>query len=193
MIMAFDSLGALLSAMMYARKNRGKAAVALVTFVALIAFLTGMLGQFVLVVAVFAELALAFFLGEWQLRKVGIELVTFVTVLVGFMYGPSAGLVMGGVLVALHFVLARNLGAHLVYCIPAMALIGFLAGYGGAWPFGVAMLGVSLSALYNIVTGAIGTAMFGDFFEELVWSGTNFALNYALFTAVAPAVLAAVV
>jgi len=191
--MAFDALGALLAGMKYARKNRGKAAVALAAFVALIAFLTGMLGQFVLVVVVFAELALAFFLGEWQLRKIGIELVTFVTVLVGFVYGPSAGLVMGGVLVALHFVLARNLGAHLAYCIPAMALIGFLAGYGGAWSLGVAVLGVLLSALYNIVTGAIGTAMFGDFFQELVWSGSNFALNYALFTAVAPVVVAAVV
>jgi len=56
----------------------------------------------------------------------------------------------------------------------------------------VAMLGVSLSALYNVITGAIGTVMFGDFFQELVWSGSNFALNYALFTAVAPAVVAAV-
>ena len=190
--MAFDTLGAALAAVKYARKNRGKTAVTLVAFVAVIAFAVGMFGQFVFVMLVFAGLALAFFLGEWQLRKVGIELVTFISVLVGFVYGPSAGLMIGGVLVALHFVLACNLGAHLLYCIPAMALIGFLAGYGDAWPFGVAMLGVSLSALYNIVTGAIGTAMFGDFFEELVWSGSNFALNYALFTLVAPAVMAAV-
>jgi len=190
--MAFDALGALLSVVEYAQKNRGKATAALVAFVALIALAAGMLDKLVFVTLVMAELALAFFLGEWQLRKIGIELVTFVTVLAGFLYGPSAGLMMGGVLVALHFVLARNLGPHLVYCIPTMALIGFLAGYGSSWPFGVTLLGVALSGLYNIVTGAVGTVMFGDFFEELVWSGSNFALNYALFTALAPAVVAAV-
>ncbi|MFH1623159.1 MAG: hypothetical protein ABIA12_01410 [Candidatus Aenigmatarchaeota archaeon] len=190
--MTFDALAALLAVVEYAQKNRGKAAAALVAFVALIAMAAGMLGQFVFVMFVLAELGLAFFLGEWQLRKVGIELVTFVTVLAGFLYGPSAGLMMGGVLVALHFVLARNLGAHLVYCIPTMSLIGFLAGYGHEWPFGVALLGVSLSGLYNVITGAVGTVMFGDFFQELVWSGSNFALNYVMFTAVAPAVVAAV-
>jgi len=191
--MAFDALGTVARAASYAKRNRGRSAVMLLAVMALFSAAAGILDKFVFVLIIFAELVLAFLLGEWQLRKIGVELITFVTVLVGFAYGPAAGLVMGGILITLHFILARNIGAHLVYCIPAMALVGFAAGYGHALQLGIALLGVSLSALYNVVTGAIGTVMFGDFPDELVWGGTNFALNYVLFTAAAPAILAVVV
>ncbi|MCX6820977.1 MAG: hypothetical protein NT016_03435 [Candidatus Aenigmarchaeota archaeon] len=191
--MAFDALGAAVHAAKFVQRNRVKSLALLLAFTALVSLAAGIVDKFVFMMLIAAELVLAFFLGEWQLRKVGIELVTFVTVLVGFAYGPSIGLAIGGALVALHFVLARNLGPHLVYCVPAMAAVGFAAGYHAALPFGsMAVLGVALSAMYNLLTGAIGTLMFNDLPDELVWGATNFALNYFMFTAMAPAIIAAV-
>jgi len=190
--MAFDALETAVAAAKFVQKNRAKSLVLLLAFTALVSLAAGIIDKFVFVLLVAAELVLAFFLGEWQLRKIGIELVTFVTVLVGFAYGPSAGLAIGGALVALHFVLARNLGPHLVYCVPAMAVVGFVAGYHATLPFGgVALTGVALSALYNLLTGAAGTLMFNDLPDEAIWGGSNFLLNYMLFTLVAPAVVAA--
>jgi len=192
--MAFDALETAVHAAKFVQRNRMKSLVLLLAFTALVSLAAGIIDKFVFVLLIAAELVLAFFLGEWQLRKVGIELVTFVTVLVGFAYGPSSGLAIGGALLALHFVLARNLGPHLVYCIPSMAAVGFIAGYHAALPFGsVAMMGVALSAMYNLLTGAVGTLMFNDLPDELVWSGTNFLLNYMLFTLVAPTVVAALI
>jgi hypothetical protein len=160
----------------------------------LLSVATGLVGKFVFVVLIAAELVLAFLVGEWELNKIGLELVTLISVLAGFVYGPVTGAVIALVMIVLHFVVSRSLGPYVAYCVPMMTVVGALAGYAHAWfpAAGIATVGVALSALYNVVTGGLGTALSGSPVEDLLWSGTDFALNYLMFTAAAPLILTVV-
>jgi len=100
------------------------------------------------------------------------------------------------VLLTFRFILTRGLGPYIVYCIPAMGIVGLIAGYAaiGNWFGGdITIIGITLSLLYNLITGGLGTLTMQDFFDELVWSGSNFVLNFILFTNVAPIILLAMV
>lgn len=193
MIMAFDALGVAARAAGYVNRNRIKSLLALVAATALLSAATGILDKFVFMFLISAELALAFFVGEWEMKKVGFELVTLISVLAGFMYGPAVGAAMAAMMIVLHFVVSRSLGPYVVYCVPTMVAVGAAAGYAHAWfpAAGVAAVGIVLSALYNVVTGGLGSILSGSPFEDLTWSGTDFLLNYVLFTAVAPALVTA--
>lgn len=177
----------------FLRKDRKRALIISLLFFGLVAVIFGMVERFVVLVLVAATTVVAFFVGEFQLKKFGIELVTFTAVIAGFVLGPSAGLAIGTLLMTVHLVLARSLGPYLFYCVPTMAMIGLLAGYAaaGGW-FGAdfVLTGIMLSLLYNAVTAGLGTVLFADFFDEMLWSGTNFALNVLLFSKVAPFALA---
>jgi len=194
LIMAFDALGFVAQAASYAKRHRGKSLAVLLAAMALLSVATGLVGKFVFVVLVAAELVLAFLVGEWELNKIGLELVTLISVLAGFAYGPMAGASMAAVMVVMHFVISRSLGPYVAYCVPMMAVVGALAGYAHVWfpAAGIATVGVALSALYNVVTGGLGTTLSGSPFEDLLWGGTDFVLNYLLFTAAAPLILAVV-
>ena len=174
------------------RSDRKATIVVLLIGLGLLSFVTGMLSEFVFTVLIVAEIVLAFFVGVFELKKIGIELVTFTTVLAGVIYGPIVGLVMGLFLVTIHFILTKSLGPYIGYCIPMMGIVGLLAGYGaaGSWFGGdITTLGILLSLTYNLVTGGLGTVILKDFFAELVWSASNFVLNYVLFLKFAPIIL----
>lgn len=178
------------------RKDRRKTVALIVVGLALISFVSGLFGQFVVLMLSVAAVAIAFFVGEFELKRVGIELVTFTVVLAGFVYGPVVGAVLGFVLLTLHLILARSLGPYVIYCVPAMAVVGMLAGYAATdgWLGGdIALIGILLSLLYNFATAGLGSVMLKDLIEETVWSGSNFVLNVVLFAKFAPIVLSAMV
>ena len=175
-------------------KDKKTTAAIVLIGLALLSLVAGLFGQFIILMLIIAELVLAFFIGEFELKKIGIELVTLIVVLAGMLYGPIVGLILGIVLLTFRFILTRGLGPYIVYCIPTMGAVGLIAGYAaiGNWFGGdVAIIGISLSLLYNLITGGLGCLTMQDFFEELVWSGSNFALNFILFTYVAPIILLA--
>ncbi len=63
------------------------------------------------------------------MKIVGIELVTFPTILAGSLFGPFAGAVFGFSILIAHLIAANYHGGHyLVWTIPEHALIGVLAG-----------------------------------------------------------------
>jgi hypothetical protein len=193
--MKHDALGMLLDAVAFARKDRRRTIGILLAGMAILSFALGIFSQFVFVVLIGAEIIVAFFVGEFELKKLGIEMVTLIAVLSGSVFGPTVGLVIGGVLSALHLALSRALGPYIIYCIPAAALIGFLAGYApfsAAFGGNVVLMGIVLSVVYNMITSGLGIWISGNFFGDMLWSITNVTLNYVLFTAIAPAVLAAV-
>jgi len=169
------------------RSDRKATMAALLVGLGLLSFAAGIFGHFIFIVLILAEIALAFFVGVFEFKKIGVELVTFTTVLAGIVYGPVVGLALGAILVTTHLILTKSLGPYILYCIPMMGVVGFLAGTLNAGD--ATTLGVALSLAYNLVTGGLGSVMMKDFFEELVWSGTNFALNYVLFLKVAPIIL----
>lgn len=180
----------------FLRKDRKRVLAASLVFFGLAATLFGVLGQFIIMVLTALSLILAFFVGEFYIRNVGIELVTFTTVLTGFLYGPMTGFMFGMLLLTMHSILARMLGPYIIYCIPMMGIVGLLSGYAGVgnW-FGsdFALIGILLSLIYNLVTGTLGTIFGGNFLKELVWNGSNFIMNLILFARVAPMILAILV
>jgi hypothetical protein len=171
-------------------KDRKETAAVIIAGLALFAFITGFFGQFIIFMLIIAELVLAFFMGEFEIRQIGMELVTLITVLSGVLYGPIAGLVMGAVLVTLRFILTRMLGPYVLYSIPAMGIVGILAGYSMQWFGSITTAGIVLSVAYNIITASMGSLVMHDFFQELLWSGSNIVVNIALFSYVAPIILA---
>jgi hypothetical protein len=180
----------------FLRKDRKKSLIVAVLFFGLVATLLGVVGQFVILVLSALSLVVAFFVGEFMIRNVGIELVTFTTVFVGFLYGPATGFLFGMVLLIIHSILSRMLGPYVIYCIPMMGIVGFLSGYAGAggWFGGdFVLIGIVLSLIYNLVTGTLGTIFGGNLFKELLWNGTNFMMNLILFWKIAPIVLAVLV
>lgn len=177
-------------------KDKKATAAIVLAGLALLSLIAGLFGQFIILMLIIAELVLAFFIGGFDLKRIGIELVTLIVVLAGMAYGPLVGLVLGIVLLTFRFILTRGLGPYIVYCIPAMGIVGLIAGYAaiGNWFGGdITIIGISLSLLYNLITGGLGTLTMQDFFDELVWSGSNFVLNFILFTNVAPIILLAMV
>ncbi len=175
------------------KDKKATAAIVLIGL-ALLSLVAGLFGQFIILMLIIAELVLAFFIGGFDLKKIGIELVTLIVVLAGMAYGPLVGLVLGIVLLTFRFILTRGLGPYIVYCIPAMGIVGLMAGYAsiGNWFGGnITIIGISLSLLYNLITGGLGCLIMQDFFDELVWSGSNFVLNFILFTYAAPIILLA--
>lgn len=140
---------------------------------------------FILLLAI-AEIFLAFMLGRFQMQKFGVELVTLISVLGGFVYGAIVGLVLGIVFSILHYLLSQSFGQYLFYSIPMFGLIGFIA---GLLPYSnIIFLGIVLSLVYNIITALIGGFASGDFGGELVWSGTDFIMNFILFFLFVPIV-----
>ncbi len=184
----------LLDILQEASKNKKKTAIIVIAVLGLIAIASGAFGEFIMVLLILAEIVVSFFVGEFGLKKFGIELATFVTVITGFVYGPWTGASMGVLMMIIHFVLSMSLGPYVVYCTPIMGLIGYAAGYVGlnTWLGGnITMLGILLSISYNLITGSIGTFLFNDFFEELTWSGSNVMINCILFSRFAPLILTA--
>ncbi len=172
--------------------NKRKAFLVFLATVGFVFAAAGALGHFVIMVLVMIEIAMAFFIGEFELRKFGFELVTLVAVLTGYLFGPGVGGIMGLALLSLHFILTRSFGAYVFYCVPAMGAVGFLAGSSvfTGWLGGdIALIGIMLSLLYNLVTGGLGSFLFRDTFDEMLWSGTNLLFNLILFYRFAPIVL----
>lgn len=187
--MAIDALGILRAV----SKDKKRTAAIVLIGLALFSLIAGLFGQFVILILTIASMVIAFFVGEFEIKKFGIELVTLPVVLGGFLYGSFTGAVIGIVLLTIHFILSRNLGPYVIYCVPMMGIVGFLAGssaVSGWFGGNIVVIGIVLSLLYNLVTGGIGSITY-NFFSELMWSGTNFALNFVLFTKFAPIILLA--
>ena len=171
-------------------RDKRKVLALIVAFISVLSLAAGLVGQMFIAAIIIAEIALSFFLGRMEIRQFGIELVTLATVLSGALYGPMAGALVGGVLLSMRFVLTKGLGGYVLYCVPMMIVIGAVSGYSVAFFGGIAVAGIVLSGIYNLVTASLGTAVMNDFIQEAVWSGTDFAINVFLFWYVAPAIFA---
>jgi len=131
-----------------------------------------------------SEIVLALVLGFFHLNKFGFELVTVTAVLGGVVYGPTTGLSIGIILSIFHYLLSQSFGPYIFYSVPIFGAMGFLA---GMFPgVNIVFLGIGISLVYNAMTTTLGTLSSGHIAGELLWSGTNLAMNIFLFTQVVP-------
>lgn len=184
--MDFNALGVLRAV----SRDKKKTALVVIAGIAILSLMTGFVGQLIVTTLIVTEIVLSFFLGRMEVRQFGIEIVTMTTVISGALYGPLIGAVVGAVLLSIRFILTKSLGVYVLYCIPMMVVIGAISGFSVAALGGIAIAGIVLSGIYNLVTASLGTAIINDFFQEVVWSGTDFALNALLFWYVAPVIVA---
>jgi len=116
------------------------------------------------------------------MKYFGIELTTFTTVLIGFVYGPAAGAVAGLILLVLHLLIARYTpGFYMVWLIPEYMLAGFFSGL--LKEIGFATLGVYSTIAINAINIFLSIILDKYSASEIfVYSLTNVLFNVFIFS-----------
>ncbi|MBI2971021.1 MAG: hypothetical protein HYY37_01225 [Candidatus Aenigmarchaeota archaeon] len=132
----------------------------------------------VLMLLSFAVSAVISFL---RVRSVGIELVTFATVITGVTHGPVAGAMVGLVLILFHVLAGQFIGEYVLWVIPGYVIAGFLAPSLGG---GIAAAGTTVTLALNVInimfTLLVGRQNLSRF---LPYALTNVLFNWLLFGA----------
>ena len=117
--------------------------------------------------------------------RLGIELIMLITVLGSFIYGPKAGALLGATAMLMDYALSARFSYFVPVTTAAYALIGLIAGsFASA---GITSVGITATIIYNLVTSFIIIAFMGGHIDKCLRFGlSNLALNFVLFTSVAP-------
>lgn len=111
------------------------------------------------------------------MKLVGIELVTFSTILVGNIFGSVTGAIFGVSLFIIHLIAARYRGGpYLIWVLPTYALIGVLSGTIFDVKILVAMV-IGVNILDNVLTFFIYRE---NFMKTFIFSIGNVVFNYIL-------------
>ena len=123
------------------------------------------------------------------LKHIGIELVTFTTILVGFAWGAGYGMTVGFFLLLVHLIVGRySLSTYLAWTIPEYIVMGFLAG--SLQGLGFVNIGVYLT-IGMFVINMILTFIFSNayFFRYIPYAFGNVMFNVLMFLYLGSAVL----
>ena len=125
------------------------------------------------------SLLLSFAIGQWNIKSIGLELVTFITVLSAMSYGTLAGAIIGLVLIVFHIAIPHYSGAYVIWVIPEYALAAILANIlsGNAASVGITVT-LALNAI-NILFTFI--AYKPNLAKYLPYAFTNIIFNVILF------------
>lgn len=133
---------------------------------------------FLLLTAITASVIVSLIIRLFQpVKIVGIELVTFSTILIGSLFGSSVGAIFGVSLLVVHLIAASyHGGPYLVWIVPEYALIGALAGFLTDAKMLVVMI-VAVNVLNGILTMIFYRENFG---KHLIFSVGNAVFNSVL-------------
>ncbi len=125
---------------------------------------------------------LSFFIQRFGLRMIGIELVTFVSVVAGFVYGPFVGITIALVLIIFHLLVSGYFGIYFAWVIPEYPIAAYIAStMTGQGIISVGILIVIGLNVINIFLTAIAYRQnIGKYF---LYAVTNVLLNVILFMA----------
>jgi len=135
-------------------------------------------------------IGLAFVILFFQpIKHIGIELVTFTTILVGFVWGPGAGMTAGFVLLLLHLIIGRYaFTTYLVWTIPEYIIIGFLAGT--IKGIGFVTIGIYISVALAVINSILTLLLNNQvFYKYLPYAVGNAIFNVSLFIYIGSTVL----
>lgn len=94
------------------------------------------------------SIVVSIFAGMARIKSVGIELVTFATVLIGMAYSPMLAAVAGLVLIIFHLAVSQRFGAYIVWVIPEYFIAGLLT---GVFTGSVVLVGLEILIFINAV------------------------------------------
>ena len=120
---------------------------------------------------------------------VNFELVKMATILMAYSHGIAAGLIVGIFSTIAGKVLIGRIDEKLPISVAAIAVVAVAAGLFHGSETSIVVLGITLVGLYNIALFSLSIAMGGDVGWNLPYEGTNFAINFILFTRIAPFLL----
>lgn len=120
--------------------------------------------------------------------RLGIELIMLITVLGSFVYGPKTGALLGAIAMLMDYALSARFSYFVPVTTAAYMLVGLVAGSFSS--LGIATVGIAATIIYNLVTSFIIVAFMGGHIDKcLRFALSNLALNFVLFTAIAPKLL----
>ena len=107
-------------------------------------------GVFVLLVLMLLSLSMSYLVNKFQLRNLGIELVTLIAVLTGMKYGPWTALIITFILILYHLSAGGFFGHYWFWVVPTYCLAGVISGFFRVAD--VATLGMYVTLGINIVS-----------------------------------------
>lgn len=127
-------------------------------------------------------------MNKFNMKKVGIELATLSTVLIGVAYGPVIGAAMGLALIILQVSAGQYTGSYIIWVIPSYAVAGFVAGVLGSTDIFLLGFGltVGMQAVFATLTSVTAS---GSLSHYLPYAATNVVFNLVVFRYVAPVLL----
>lgn len=143
---------------------------------------------FAIAVLIAGVVFVSFIVQQFSLRTVGLELVTFATVVSGVIYGPVVGAALGAVLVTFHLVFSGYFGVYYFWVIPVYAFGGFLASQWSGQ--GIASLGINITLVIHAINMAFTFALNrNNMFNYGLYAVTNVVFNFILFVVFGPAAI----
>ncbi len=113
------------------------------------------------------------------------ELIKLFTIMTGAVYGVVPALIVGISSVILGKVLISRIDERLFISVSIMAVVAILSAL-FVTPETIAVSGLILAGLYNVVVFTMSMLMGGDLLWNIPYEGSDFAINFVLFTSVAP-------
>jgi len=112
----------------------------------------------------------------------GVELVTFSTVLVGYVYGPFWGCIAGIGLEGVNaFIVARWMRVYNFWVIPSFGVAGIAAGFG--FGLGFSTLGIAIAVGLHVIYSFASLVLTGRLHPKyLMYAVPNIAVNVFMFT-----------
>ena len=138
-------------------------------------------GVLILVILMGLSFSMSYIVNNFGLRKIGLELVTFIAVITGMKYGPWIALLITFILISYHIVAGGFLDTYILWVIPAYCLGGIIAGF--LPHMDVVLLGI-LVTLGICGNNLFWTAMTspGNIPNYMIYVVTNIMFNVFLFS-----------
>lgn len=126
------------------------------------------------------SLLLSVAIGQWNIRAIGLELVTFITILSSLTYGTLAGAIIGLVLIVFHIAIPHYSGAYVIWVIPEYALAAILANILSG---NVASVGITVTLVLNAINILFTFIAYKpNLGKYLPYAFTNIIFNFVLFS-----------
>ncbi len=124
---------------------------------------------------------LSFLIQKSGLRIIGVELVTFIAVIAGYVYGPFIGIVISIVLIVFHLLVSGYFGIYFAWVIPEYPVAAYIASTMSGQ--GIIYAGVFITVALNIAN-IIFTAIAyrQNLGKHIPFALGNIVFNIVLFT-----------
>ncbi|MDD5182500.1 MAG: hypothetical protein PHC66_05045 [Candidatus Nanoarchaeia archaeon] len=115
-------------------------------------------------------------------KLIGVELVTFSTVLVGYTHGPVWGCIAGVTLESINaLIISRWMRTYNVWVIPSFGLAGIAAGLNFGLPF--ATIGIIIAIGLHVIYSVLSILLHGHLHPKYIFYAIfNIVINILLFT-----------